>query len=294
VRILVFGGAGQIGRAITEACQKHDQKALGPSHAKADICDKKAVAHALQHYAPQAIVNAAAYTAVDQAERDKEQAFRINRDGARIVAEAAAAAGLPLLHISTDYVFDGSASLPYTETDPVGPLGTYGKSKEEGERAVRAAAPLHVILRTGWVFSPFRTNFVLTILRLGSQRSELSIVDDQIGCPTSAADVAEAITTIVTAAKSPGFEAWGTYHCVGADALTWYDFAKAVFASAIQFRDAPPTLRAVSTIDFPRPAPRPAYSVLSTAKLEQIFGIRPRSLSKTLPECLMRIHRGEL
>ena len=261
---------------------------LGPNHAEVNICDEEAVADAVRRYAPAAVVNAAAYTAVDRAERDKEQAFRINRDGARIVAEAAAVANLPLIHLSTDYVFDGTASTPYTETDPVGPLGAYGRSKEEGECAVRAAAPLHVILRTAWVYSPFRTNFLLTMLRLGSEKMEISVVNDQIGCPTSAADVAEAITTIVATAKSPSFDAWGTYHCVGADALTWYDFAEAIFDSTAQCR-ATPKLHAVSTADYPRPAPRPAYSVLSTGKLEHTFGIRPQPLWHSLHECLSRL-----
>jgi dTDP-4-dehydrorhamnose reductase len=289
MRLLVFGATGQIGHALTEAVQKWDWEALGPSHAEADICDKDAVVDSLHRYAPAAIVNAAGYTAVDRAESDGDQAFRTNRDGARILAEAAAAADLPLIHLSTDYVFDGSATTPYIETDTVAPLGVYGKSKEEGECAVRAAARQHVILRTAWVYSPFRTNFLRTMLRLGSERTELSVVDDQTGCPTSAVDVADAITTILAAAEAPGFDAWGTYHCVGADAVTWYGFARAIFDSAARFRVAAPKLHAVATADYPTPAPRPAYSVLSTAKLERTFSIRPRPLLDGLTECLMRL-----
>ncbi len=235
------------------------------------------------------IVNAAGYTAVDRAESEKEQAFLVNRDGARILAETAAAAHLPLLHISTDYVFDGRATAPYVETDAVAPLGIYAQSKEAGERAVRAAAPRHVILRTAWVYSPSGTNFVRTMLRLGSERSELSIVDDQLGCPTAAADVADAITTILAAAQGPGFDAWGTYHCVGADAVTWYGFARAIFECAAPFGVKPPKLRPVTTADYPLPAPRPAYSVLSTAKLERAFGIRPRPMRDSLNACLARL-----
>lgn len=290
--MLIFGATGQIGRALTEAATKRGWDVSGPSHTEADICDQGAVAHALRRYAPDAVVNAAGYTAVDRAESDKDRAFRTNRDGARILAEAAAAADLPLIHLSTDYVFDGSATTPYVETDVVGPLGVYAKSKEEGERAVRAAAPLHVILRTAWVYSPFGKNFLRTMLRLGSERSVLSVVDDQTGCPTSAAAIADAITTILTATKAQGFDAWGTYHCVGADAVTWYDFAKAIFDSAARFGVAAPKLHAVATKDHPRAAPRPAYSVLSTAKLERNFGIRPGPLRDSLTACLMRL-RGQ-
>lgn len=289
MRVLVFGATGQIGRALIEAAATKGWEASGPSRAEVDICDAPAVVDCVRACAPAAIVNTAGYTAVDRAESEREQAFLVNRDGARILAETAAAAHLPLLHISTDYVFDGRATTPYVETDIVAPLGVYAKSKEAGERAVRAAAPRHVILRTAWVYSPSGTNFVRTMLQLGSERSELSIVDDQLGCPTAAADIADAITTILAAAQAPGFDAWGTYHCVGADAVTWYGFARAIFAGAAPFEVKPPKLRPVTTADYPLPAPRPAYSVLSTAKLERAFGIRPRPLRASLNACLTRL-----
>jgi dTDP-4-dehydrorhamnose reductase len=289
VRLLVFGATGQIGHALIEVAQKRGWEASGPSHAEVDICDDGAVADALCRHTPAAVVNAAGYTAVDRAETERDRAFRANRDGARVLAEVAGAADLPLVHLSTDYVFNGRATAPYTETDAVGPQGVYAKSKEQGERAVRAAAPRHVILRTAWVYSPFGTNFLRTMLRLGSERTELSVVDDQTGCPTSATDVAGAITTILAAARVGGFDAWGTYHCTGADAVTWYDFAKAIFEGAAPLGLTPPKLYPVTTADYPSPAPRPAYSVLSTAKLERTFGIQPRPLRDSLTECLMRL-----
>ena len=289
MRVLVFGGTGQIGRALIHAADARGWEVSAPSRAEIDICDARAVADCVRACAPSSIVNAAGYTAVDRAESEKELAFLVNLDGARILAETAAAAHLPLLHISTDYVFDGHATAPYVETDAVAPLGIYAQSKEAGERAVRAAAPRHVILRTAWVYSPSGTNFVRTMLRLGSERSELSIVDDQLGCPTAAADVAEAIATILAAAQRPGFDAWGTYHCVGADAVTWYGFARAIFECAARFGVKSPKLRPVTTADYPLPAPRPAYSVLSTAKLERAFGIRPRPMRDSLTACLARI-----
>jgi dTDP-4-dehydrorhamnose reductase len=291
MRLLIFGANGQIGRALTEAAAARGWEASGPSRAEIDICDARAVANCVRACAPAAIVNAAGYTAVDRAESEKEQAFLVNRDGARILAETAAAAHLPLLHISTDYVFDGRATTPYVETDAVGPRGIYAQSKEAGERAVRAAAPRHVILRTAWVYSPSGTNFVRTMLRLGSERSELSIVDDQTGCPIAAADIADAIAMILAAAQGAGFDAWGTYHCAGADAVTWYGFARAIFACAAPFGIKSPQLRPVTTADYPLPAPRPAYSVLSTAKLERVFAIHPRPLRASLNACLARLLR---
>jgi dTDP-4-dehydrorhamnose reductase len=287
--MLVFGATGQIGRALVEAADKRGWRTAGPSRAEVDICDAGAVAEAVRRHAPAAIVNVAGYTAVDQAESAPDQAFRTNRDGARVLAEAAAAADLPLIHLSTDYVFDGLATAPYIETDAVGPAGVYAKSKEQGECAVRGAAPKHVVLRTAWIYSPFGTNFLRTMLRLGAERTELSVVDDQTGCPTAASDVADAITTILMAAQAKGFAAWGTYHCVGADAVTWYGFAKAIFEGAAEFDLKLPKLRPITTADYPTPAPRPAYSVLSTAKLERTFGIRLQPLRDSLTECLMRI-----
>jgi dTDP-4-dehydrorhamnose reductase len=287
--MLVFGATGQIGRALVEAAQKLHWEVFAPNPAEVDICDRDVVAAALRQYTPAAIVNAAGYTAVDLAESERDQAFHVNRDGARIVAEVAAAADVPVIYLSTDYVFDGLATVPYTEIDAVGPLGVYAKSKEQGECAVRAAAPKHVILRTAWVYSPFRTNFLRTMLRLGSERTELSVVDDQTGCPTSAGEVADAIITILTAAKASGFAPWGTYHCVGADAVTWHGFAKAIFREAAQFGLRAPEIFPVKTADYPRQAPRPVYSVLSTAKLQLTFGLRPRPLRNSLTECLMRL-----
>jgi dTDP-4-dehydrorhamnose reductase len=289
VRVLVLGATGQIGRALVEAANKRGWRTAGPSHAEVNICDARAVSEAVRRHAPAAIVNAAGYTAVDQAESEPDRAFRANRDGPGILAVAAAAADVPFLHLSTDYVFDGQANTPYTETDAVGPKGVYAKSKEEGERAIRSAAPRHLILRTAWIYSPFGTNFLRTMLRLASEQAEISVVDDQMGCPTSARDVADAIITVLTAARARGFDAWGTYHCVGADAVTWYGFAEAIFAGAERFGVAPPTLYRAATADHPRPAPRPCYSVLSTAKLERIFGIQPRPLRDSLTECLTRL-----
>jgi dTDP-4-dehydrorhamnose reductase len=182
---MVFGAGGQVGRHLIEVATTAGRDMVGLSHSEADVCDVDAVAAAIAEHGPSSIVNAAAYTAVDNAESEVDRAFEVNRDGAAVVAEAAAKANVPLIHISTDYVFDGSSRTPYTEDDPVNPQGVYARSKEAGELAVRSAHHRHLILRTAWVYGPFGANFVKTMLRLGAEREELRIVDDQIGCPTA-------------------------------------------------------------------------------------------------------------
>ena len=205
------------------------------THSDADICDSEAVAAGNRRHAPSVIVNAAAYTAVDKAESEADRAFQVNRDGAAVLAAQAAKANLPLIHISTDYVFDGAARVPYDEEHEVNPQGAYARSKEAGERAVRAAHGKHLILRTAWVYGPFGTNFVKTMLRLGAERDEIRVVDDQTGRPTSTGDLAEAILAIAEAAQDPGFTEWGTYHYAGADTVTWHGFATMIFAEAEKF-----------------------------------------------------------
>lgn len=286
---MVFGAGGQVGQHLVETAASLGCDVVGLTHAEADICDPAAVSEAIARNRPTSIVNAAAYTAVDRAESEPDKAFRVNRDGASVIAEAAAAAGIPLIHISTDYVFDGLSSEPYAEEDPVNPQGAYAKSKEAGERAVRDAHARHLILRTAWVYGPFGRNFLRTMLRLGAERDELGIVDDQTGCPTATADIASTIVTMMEKAEQSNFAGWGTYHYVGADVVTWYGFADMIFAEAARFGRKPPRLRPITTADYPTPAPRPAYSVLSTAKLRHVFGIMPRPLRGSLIASLKKL-----
>ena len=187
---MVFGGGGQVGCHLIEMASATGHDLVGLTHEEVDICDAGAVAAAIAGHSPTCIVNAAAYTAVDKAESDAMRSFAVNRDGASVVAEAAAKVKIPLIHLSTDYVFDGSAHVPYQEDDKVNPQGSYATSKEAGERAVRSANDRHLILRTAWVYGPFGTNFVKTMLRLGAEREELRVVDDQTGRPTSTEDLA--------------------------------------------------------------------------------------------------------
>ena len=282
-KILVFGANGQVGREIAAQARG---LAVRFDRASVDICVETAVRQAVRDHPPAAIVNAAAYTAVDKAETEADEALSVNRDGAAVLAQAAASAGVPFIHLSTDYVFDGTKRTPYREDDPVAPLGVYGLSKAEGERAVRSICPQHVILLTAWVYSPYGTNFVRTMLRLAADRPELQIVDDQTGCPTAAADIAATIVAIIAKANQPGFTAWGTYHYCGADIVTWYGFANLIFETAAAYGQKTPQLIPISTAAYPTQARRPAYSVLAMEKLETTFGVRPRPLRECLRECL--------
>jgi len=229
-----------------------------------DLTDYAATAAFVSAHAPQTIINGAAYTAVDQAESDPETAFRANRDGAGNIARAAAAIGAFLFHLSTDYVFDGVKRGPYVEDDPTNPTSAYGKSKLAGEQAVRAALDRHCIIRTAWLFGIHGQSFPRTILALASQGKPLRVVNDQRGCPTYTVHLANAIAKIIEQPRC------GTYHAVSVGDCTWYELACALLREAgVSARVTP-----VTTAEFPRPAPRPANSVLDTSKLQRDFGVR--------------------
>lgn len=289
-RLLVFGGAGQLGAALAANRPPTGWRIAALARADADITDRESIARAMAAHRPSAVVNAAAYTAVDKAESDADTAFRVNRDGAGIVARAATAADVPLIHLSTDYVFDGRGRRPRREDDPVAPLGVYGASKAAGEDAVRAAGDRHVILRTSWVFGVDGGNFVKTMLRLGAERPELRVIDDQTGRPTYAGDLAGIILDIadrLIAAPPP--RPYGTFHIAGEGAVTWFGFARAIFAEARR-RGAPtPKLTPIPTSDYPTPARRPTYSVLDCGKLQAVYDIRPRPWRDGLRDCLDRL-----
>jgi dTDP-4-dehydrorhamnose reductase len=250
------------------------------SHEELDVTKAQAVDTTLDDHAPQLVVNAAAYTAVDRAEDEPKKAFAVNEQGPANLAEACARSGIPLIHISTDYVFDGRHSRPLTEEDRTTPLGVYGKSKLGGELAVRRIQPQHVILRTSWLFGVKGQNFVKTVLRLAQQQEELQIVADQHGCPTAAAHLANAIFTLAHRFRENGQLPWGTYHYCDAPATTWHGFAETIIAlararsaSSIRAR----RLKPIATAEYPTRAPRPAYSVLSCSKLERAIEIKSAS-----------------
>lgn len=250
---------------------------VAPSHRELDLGDPDAILALVASRPWAAVINCAAYTAVDRAESEVVQAWRANALGPAALAQATAAAQIPLIHVSTDYVFDGSKPGAYLESDSVAPLGVYGGSKEAGEQAVRTGNRRHVILRTAWVVSPHGSNFIKTMLRLAETRPEVRVVDDQRGCPTSAADIAATLLKITgRMIADPPSAPTGTYHFVNGGEATWCELARAVFAMAAERGRPAPRLEAITTAEFPTPARRPANSRLEVAKLRADYGIEPR------------------
>lgn len=257
-KVLVVGAAGQLGSELLRSAAP-DIDCVPCTRAQLDIADASAVAACIAEHAPQLVINAAAYTAVDKAESEPEVAHRGNAAGPAVLAAACAAKGIRLIHISTDFVFAGSASMPYKPDAATGPLGEYGRSKLEGELAVQRALPGALIIRTGWVYSAFGNNFVKTMLRLMAQRDELAVVADQVGTPTWAKGLADAVWA---AAAKPSLQ--GLYHWSDAGVCSWYDFAIAICeeAVALDMLEALIRVRPIPATDYPTPAQRPAYSVL--------------------------------
>jgi len=293
MRIFITGAEGQVARSLREAAALDDSLAVGfAARPDLDLARPETIAPILTAFQPDLVINPAAYTAVDRAEAEPDLAFAVNGAGAGAVAAAAAAAcGAPILHLSTDYVFDGTKIGPYVETDPVAPQGVYGRSKLEGERAVAAANPRHLILRTAWVYAPFGANFVRTMLRLAAERDALRVVDDQVGCPTYAPDIADAILSI---ARRIGRGGWrddyaGVTHLAGPQALSWCGFARAVVAGGAARGGRSIPVEAIATADYPTPAKRPANSQLATARLDNLFDVRLPPLTTSLDRCLDRL-----
>jgi dTDP-4-dehydrorhamnose reductase len=264
--VLIFGAQGQIGSALSSLAQQCGVPCRAMGRAECDINDPVSLGEAIR--SSRFAVNCAAYTAVDQAEAEAKAAHHVNTTGAENVAAACAGAGIPLVHLSTDYVFDGASARPIREDDPTGPISVYGQSKLGVEMAVRNCLKSHIILRTSWVFSAHGPNFVKTILRLARAQDELRIIDDQLGGPTAADDIAQAILHIIAAASKPGFGDWGTYHLSGAPPVSWYEFARAIVAQGGT------KVLPIATRDYPRPARRPLNSVLDCSRIAQVFGIR--------------------
>ena len=262
--LLVFGRTGQVARALARLAPG----ATYLGRAEADLTDPAACAAAIHAHRPAGVINAAAYTAVDAAEDDADTARLVNAAAPGAMAAACAALGVPMVHISTDYVFDGSGSAPWRPGDTTGPLGVYGATKLEGEAAVRASGAVHAILRTSWVFSGDGANFLTTMLRLGAARDSLTVVADQIGGPTPAADIAAACLTIVAALRAQPARS-GTYHFSGAPDTSWAGFARAIMAAAA----LPCTVTDIPSSGYPTRAARPANSRLDCTSLTETFGI---------------------
>ena len=278
MKLLLLGGNGQVGRELRRSLAPLGELVVatrdgGDADAVADFDAPESLAALIARVAPDVVVNAAAYTAVDKAETDAAATFRINADAVAAIARACAACGALLVHYSTDSVFDGSAKQPYREDHATAPLGVYGESKLAGEQAIRTSGARHAILRTAWVYASHGKNFLLTMLRLAGEREELRVVADQIGAPTPAAWIADATSALIL----KGVNTSGTWHLTTGGETSWHEFAEAIVDEA-HLRGLigrKPRVVGITTADYPTPARRPAYSVLDTSRLERDFGILP-------------------
>ena len=283
--VLVSGGNGQVGRSIADlvaAGRVGDLDVVVADRSKLDITDRASIDAAMTATNPDVVINAAAYTAVDAAEDDEAAAMAANADAVASLADACDAHDARLLHLSTDYVFDGTKDGWYVETDPIAPLGVYGRSKAAGEAAARTCAD-HLVLRTAWVYAAHGHNFVKTMLRLGAERNALRVVADQVGCPSSAHDIAEALIGLATT------DLTGTFHLAGGAEASWHEFAEAIFAHA-GFDVA---VEAIGTVDYPTPAPRPANSRLDSTALADATGVRLPGWRDSLPGVIDAILRAD-
>jgi dTDP-4-dehydrorhamnose reductase len=287
-RVFVVGEHGQMAQALGRESARRGHVVSLSGRATTDVTDRTTLAAVVADFRADLVINAAAYTAVDKAEDEPDATHRINCDGAVNVAVAAGAAGAPLIHMSTDYVYDGRKPGPYVETDAVAPLGAYGASKLAGETAIAALGGHPVILRTSWLYSADGSNFVKTMLRLAGQRDEIGVVDDQWGAPTFAADLAGAILSIGEVLLSSGNRAslGGVYHAAGGGETTWCRFARAIMKTSAERGGPSCRVRAIATSDYPVRARRPANSRLDCTKLERTFGIRLPPWQSSLDACL--------
>lgn len=277
MKLLITGSNGQVGRALCALALEQGIDYQAFSSEQLDITKDNRVFRALRKAKPTIVINAAAYTAVDQAEDELEKCYAVNRDGVHYLAKACSRLNIPLIHISTDYVFDGQKSAAYVEGDSPNPINVYGGSKLEGEKLLRATLSRHVILRVSWVFSEWGSNFVKTMARLSREKQELKVVDDQVGSPTPASDVARVIIAMAKQFDC-GAMAWGTYHYSGAELTNWYDFAKDIVAEAANYGEV--TVKEIypeKTENYNYRARRPLNSQMNCRKILEAFGVKQRS-----------------
>jgi dTDP-4-dehydrorhamnose reductase len=300
MRVAIIGRTGQLAQCLREE-RPPGAQATYFDRSQIDLADLGRSGDGSGHSGlsglaaagPHVVINAAAYTAVDKAEAERQAAFAANSHGPAALASFCASLGVPLIHMSTDYIFDGASPAPYREDDPPSPLGVYGQSKLAGEKAVLAAAPRSLVLRTSWVYSAYGSNFVKTMLRLGRRRS-LGVVADQRGCPTSAHDLARAIWGLAPTILSwPEAAPWGVYHFAGEGACTWAEFARAIFAEAIPHSEDRPEIVEITSEDYGAPASRPKNSVLECSKFMRTFGASMRPWPAALSEVVGLILRRQ-
>jgi dTDP-4-dehydrorhamnose reductase len=287
----IIGSNGRLGWELVRRGESRGMQILALDYPEIDIRDLASIDACFDSKKIDCVINAAAYTAVDRAESEPQAAFAVNRDGPANLARRCHDRGIPLIHVSTDYVFDGTKQGAYIEEDPVAPLGVYGESKAAGEAEVRKRLPEHFILRTAWLCGVHGHNFVKTMLKLGREKDSLRVVSDQFGCPTIAADLAEAILEVVRQAEKNQSVKWGTYHYCGAGKTSWHGFATAIFEIARQYEKfAIENVLPISTVEYPTPVKRPANSVLDCTKIERYFGIQPRPWRKSLKGMIRQLY----
>src|SRR6266567_4556505 len=292
--ILVAGKSGQLARCLRDSAVSSNVSMVAVGRPELDLENGEGIDRVTAAVEPSAIVNAAAYTAVDRAEAEPGRAFAVNCDGAALLADAATRRGIPFIQISTDYLFDGSKRSPYREDDLTAPLNVYGASKLAGEAAVLRACPGAAVIRTSWVYSPYGNNFVRTMLRLSETQAVVRVVDDQRGTPTSAANLAAAILAIVERLRSPnGCDDAGIYHLAGDAETSWHGFTAAILASLARRGRRVPKLQAITAAEYPTPARRPKNSCLDSSKAERIFGVRLPPWRSSLEECLDQLEMAK-
>lgn len=289
MRLAVTGLTGQLVSALIARAPK-DVEIIALGRPQLELSKRDAVLASLKALHCDALINAAAYTAVDKAESEPDLAMRVNGEGAGFVAEAAAVLDIPLLHLSTDYVFSGDLDRSYREDDQTSPTGAYGRSKLEGEKRIAAIHSNHVILRTAWLYSPYGANFVKTMLRLGETRDEVGVVSDQIGNPTSALDIADALFLISRRViEDDASELRGLFHMVGQGDVSWADFARAIFETARHHGRRETKVKPITTADYPTPAKRPANSRLDTGKLKSLYGVSLPFWQASVESCVHQL-----
>ena len=291
MKLMVAGARGQVALSLLEAGKRRKLNLVTRGRPDLDITDAGNIKRSMDREAADIVINAAAYTAVDRAEEEPDAAMALNHYGAGALAGVCHERGIPIVHLSTDYVFDGSKKTAYLEIDQTAPLGIYGRSKLAGERAVIAANPQYIIVRTAWVYSPFGNNFVKTMLRLAASRDELSVVDDQLGCPTYAPHIAEGLLDIAQALHSGAAsnDPWGIYNMAGAGETSWCGFAREIFTRSIIGGGPVAQVHAISTAEYPTPAKRPANSRLDCSKLSMKFDVTLPHWREGTADCVARL-----
>ena len=291
MRLLIAGWQGQVARSLVElALARKDIDALSVGRPALDLCQPSSIKSTLVGDRPDIMINTAAYTAVDKAEEEEDAVFQLNAAGAAAFAEAAAKRDIPIIHLSTDYVFDGTKDAPYTEDDAPAPQSVYGRSKLQSEIDVAAANPRHVILRTAWVHSPFGRNFVKTMLGIAAKQDEVNVVDDQLGSPTYALHLAAAILEIAAQLSRERDDAsWGLYHAANKGEVSWHGLATRAFEASGRLGGPTATAHPITTAEYPTAAPRPANSRLDCSKLERTFGIEMPHWESGVDDCVGRL-----